>query len=71
MNNILNPDRVCLLNGDDRDRVINRSVARLNKVFNKELQAIDDENDLTYKEINEIFKRFELWSSPVQYIARR
>ena len=71
MNNILNPDRVCLLNGDDRDRVINRSVARLNKVFNKELQAIDDENDLTYKEINEIFKRFELWSSPVQYTARR
>ena len=70
MNNILNPDRVCLLNGDDRGRVINRSVARLNKVFNKELQAIDDENDLTYEEINQIFKRFELWSSPVQYTAR-
>jgi len=67
MNNILNPDRVCLLNGDDRARVINRSVARLKK----ELQAIDDENDLTYEEIIEILKRFESWPGPVQYTVRR
>ena len=69
MNNILNPDRVCLLNGDDRARVINRSVARLKK----ELQAIDDENDLTYEEIIEILKRFDFdsWPGPVQYTVRR
>lgn len=57
-NNILNPDRVCLLNGDDRARVIRRSIAHLKK----ELQIIDDENDLTYDELNEIVKGFGFWT---------
>ena len=57
-NNILTPNRVSLLNGDDRARVIRRSIAHLKK----ELQIIDDENDLTYDELNEIVKGFGFWT---------
>jgi len=57
-NNILTPNRVSLLNGDDRACVVRRSIAHLKK----ELQIIDDENDLTYDELNEIVKGFGFWT---------
>ena len=42
----------------DRKQIINAALEHLKK----ELQTIDDENDLTYNELNYIIKGFGFWT---------